>query len=117
MSNYSNQLEKIHISIDITDINSLLNGLYSIFENDNDFIENEEYFRKDTLQRGFDNEAQRIVLEYMSKNKISNLKQLTKAVEHLANLVFGNDTYYRDYTTSVLNIKDNLYSVSIAYVF
>jgi hypothetical protein len=117
MSNYSNDLGQIHFVIDISETTSITEGLYNIFSRDLDFIENEEYFRKNTLKKGFDNEADRIVIEYMGKHLISNKKQLEKAVEYMAKQIFGNYNQYQAYDTSVLKISNDLYSVAVSYTF
>lgn len=117
MGNYSNELGQIHFVIDISETTSVTDGLYSIFSRDLDFIENEEFFRKSTLKKGYDNEADRIVLEYMGKHQISNKKQLEKAVEYMAKQIFDNVNYYQDYETSVLKIDSDLYSVAVSYTF
>ena len=117
MSNYSNELGLIHFVIDISETTSVTDGLYSIFSRDLDFIENEDYFRKNTLKKGYDNEADRIVIEYMGKHQISNKKQLEKAVEYMAKQIFGNFNQYQDYETSVLKIDKDLYSVAVSYTF
>lgn len=117
MGNYSNELGQIHSIIDISETTSVTEGLYNIFSRDLDFIENEEYFSKNTLKKGFDNEADRIVIEYMGKHQISNKKQLDKAVEYMAKQIFGNLNHYQAYDTSVLKISDDLYSVAVSYTF
>ena len=117
MGNYSNELGQIHFVVDISEATSITDGLYGIFSRDLDFIENEDYFRKNTLKKGFDNEADRIVIEYMRKHQISNKKQLEKAVEYMAKQIFGNYNQYEAYETSVLKIDKDLYSVAVSYNF
>ena len=117
MGNYSNELGQIHFVIDISETTSITEGLYNIFSRDLDFIENEEYFRKNTLKKGFDNEADRIVIEYMGKHQIANKKQLERAVEYLAKQIFGNVNQYQAYDTSVLKISNDLYSVAVSYTY
>jgi hypothetical protein len=116
MGNYSNELGQIHFVIDVTALSSIRDGLYSIFSNDCDFTENEEYFRKNTLKKGYGNEADRIVVEYTAKRNIRTERDVEKAVEHMAKAIFNNSNYYRDYTTSVLKIDKNLFSVSVSYI-
>jgi len=116
MSNYSNELGQIHFVIDVSETSSIREGLYSIFSNDLDFVENEEYFRKNTLNKGYKDEADRIVVEYTANRNIRNKKELEKAVEYLAKQIFGQINYYQDYNTSVLKIDKDLYSVAVSYV-
>ena len=117
MGNYSNELGQIHFVVDISETTSVTEGLYGIFSRDLDFIENEDYFRKSTLKKGYDNEADRIVIEYMDKHLISNKKQLEKAVEYMAKQIFSNVNQYQEYDTSVLKVSDDLYSVAVSYTF
>jgi hypothetical protein len=116
MSNYLNELGQIHCVVNINEWPSVMEGLLNVFSNDLDFTMNEEYFRKNTLKKGFENEAHRIVLEYAGNHKITNEKQLNKAFNHMVEKVFGNDSHYRDYKTNVFKINDELYSVAISYI-
>jgi len=117
MSNFSNVLGQIHFVVNINDNLSLSEGLYNILNCDADLTENEDYFRKNTLKKGYDNEASRIISEYLVKHKMTNKKQLDKAVQHMADLVYSNDSFFRSYDTNVISINDELYSVAISYVY
>ena len=117
MGNYSNQSGLIHFSICIKDDNEIIDSLYQIFSRDLDFIENVEYFRKNTLKLGYKNEAYRLVTEYVDKNLILNLKHVEKAVKKLSDNVFKNSNFYADYQISVEQIDETVYSVAIAYSY
>ena len=115
MGNYSNNLGLIHFTIHTKYKNDIKDALYLIFSHDCDFTENEDAFRKNTLKLGYRNEADRLVSEYVSKHKLDNLKNVTKAVDKLSSKVFDS-SYYMDYTVSVDEIDDNIYSVAISYI-
>ena len=115
MSNYSNQLGLIHFTLSTKYDSDIKDALYLIFQHDLDFVENEEYFRKNTLKLGYKNEAERLVSEYVSKHRIDNISKVTRAVDKLAAKVFDNSNYYSEHHISIEEIDDNLFSVAIAY--
>jgi len=118
MSNYSNSLGLIHFEIYTKYDGDIKEALLQIFSHDLDFTENVDFFRKDTLKKGYRDEAERLVVEYMSKhNRLDNLKKITTAVEKLAKKVFDNPNYYEFYEVSVNEIDEHIYSVAIAYYY
>jgi hypothetical protein len=118
MGNYLNQLGLIHFNLYTKYNGDAKEGLLQIFSHDLDFTENVDFFRKDTLKKGYRDEAERLVAEYMSKhNRLDNLKKVTAAVEKLAKKVFDNPNYYDCYEVSINEIDDDTYSVAIAYYY
>lgn len=118
MGNYSNQMGLIHFTLSTKYDSDIKEALYLIFQHDLDFVENEEYFRKNTLKLGYKNEAERLVSEYMKKNgRIDNISKVTRAVDKLAKYIFDNSNYYSEHHISVEEIDDNLFSVAIAYAY
>ena len=117
MGNFSHQLGQVHFVIDVSQLSSIREGLYSIFSHDCDFIENEEFFRKNTLKKGYQNEADRIVVEYTANRNIRTEKDLEKAVKVMTKALFEKDSYYSHYETSVLKIDRDLFSVSVSYTY
>lgn len=118
MSNYLNQLGLIHFTLSTKYDSDIKETLLQIFSHDLDFIENEDFFRKDTIKLGYRNEAERLVTEYVTKHsRLNNLKKITTAVEKLAKKVFDNPNYYDTYEVSVDEIDEHLYSVAIAYYY
>lgn len=116
MGNYSNQIGLIHFTISTSHNINIKEGLYNIFAQDLDFVENVEYFRKKTLKLGYRNEADRLVSEYMQKHKkINTLSSVMNAVDKLAAKVFNNCNQYSEHKVSVEQINDNLFSIAIAY--
>lgn len=115
MGNYNNNLDLIHFNLSIASDKSKQEGLLQIFDYDLDFTENEQYFRKDTLKKGYENEAHRIVAEYMEKTPIDNLDQLVTAVTYFASKIFANTNYYDGYTVSVRQFDNKNFSVAVAY--
>jgi len=118
MGNYNNQLGLIHFQLHTMYEGDIKEGLHQIFSHDLDFIENVDFFRKDTLKKGYRDEAYRLVSEYVDKHrKLDTLKKVTTAVEKLAKKVFGNVNYYEHYEVSVDEVDDYTYTVAIAYYY
>ena len=118
MGNYTNSLGLIHFTVHGKYDGDIKEALLQIFSHDLDFIENEDFFRKDTIKLGYRNEAERLVNEYIAKHsRLDNLKKITTAVEKLAKKVFDNPNYYDSYDVSVEEIDEHLYSVAIAYYY
>lgn len=116
MGNYSNQIGLIHFTLCTSNKEYIKEGLYNIFAEDLDFVENVEYFRKKTLKLGYRNEADRLVDEYMQKHKkINTLSSVMNAVDKLAAKVFNNSNQYSEHKVSVEQISDNLFSIAISY--
>jgi hypothetical protein len=67
MGNLNNTALLITHQINKGDVNE--QSLIGILEQDNDFSENEEYYREDTLELGFNNEAERVSKEIFDKHK------------------------------------------------
>lgn len=92
-----------------------------IFEIDGDFSENEEYFRKKTLKKGFDNEAHRCSTEVFNTfntdefSSLSDLEKFTKMFEACFTYknFIGDTGYYSAYETKI-NETVYEYVVSIA---
>lgn len=116
MSNYSNTLNQIHYTLSTANKIAIREGLLYMFDADLDFTENEEYFRKNTIKKGYLNEAHRIVDEYIKKREIDTLPKVTKAVNHMADKLFGNVNYYMDYAVSIEQVGTKTYSIAISYI-
>jgi hypothetical protein len=70
MSNCKASTSVSHFIIDVTNEKEVLESLMEIMEQDNDLTENEEYFQEDTLELGYESEADRIVKEYIKENGV-----------------------------------------------
>ena len=89
------------------------------FSIDSDFEENQEYFRPDTLELGFENESERCSKELYDKYKdqfyIDGYEEtLSAALEEAANYCIeggqhyiGNDTYTSDYNITLICTDDH----------
>ena len=93
--------------------------LISILENDSDLSENEEYFRPDTLKKGFNNEAERVSKEIFNKfkkikNEETRVEKMVRALFDVPNFI-GRSQAYGDYTYEITETEFQ-YVISIAYV-
>ena len=69
---------------------------------DLDFTENVEYFRKDTLKKGFNSEAERIVTELVKKKKLEPIDM----IEACLNKQFESSGFYTDHSFDTYTIDD-----------
>ena len=92
MSNSKAGLNLNHQWINVTNENDVLESLKSLLEVDADLTENEEEFREDTLELGYENEADRIVKEELKGktiNTIESFKQIAKRIsKHITDQEF-----------------------------
>lgn len=95
------------------------NCLEEILRRDNDFVENIDYFRSDTLKKGYKDEAERVSEEIYKKYKtIRNAEnRLNKMVGALFSVPYfiGTSGNYGDYTYEITDVG-KAFVVSIAYV-
>lgn len=119
MSNHGNRANLIVVEIGRGMVNE--DSLIPIFEHDLDFSENEEYFREDTLEKGYKNEAYRVSKEIFDKHKDKHKDDESALVGEMVKSVFdvnnfiGQSGDYGDYTYYILE-TDFTYVISIAYV-
>lgn len=87
-------------------------GICSLFEKDMDFIENEDYFREDTLELGFKNEAERIATE-----EVEELMGATISADTIERIVvdklFGSSSFYGEYEIEIIE-EEELFLVAFA---
>ena len=105
----------------------------SFFEIDNDFGDNEEYFRPETLELGYENEAERVSDELYEKffreAPDGHEETLYVALEEGANMsvdsaecstqfILGNPSCVTDYNIAVVctDVEENEYEVIISYL-
>jgi len=95
-------------------------SLQQIFEVDADFTNNTEYFRPDTLEKGFKSEAERVSAEIFNKlkNKYKGDEEglvdaMIKEVFKVNNFI-GNSSFYGSYVYEIIDTEFE-YIISIAY--
>ena len=112
-------------------INECNNKMFiSFLSIDNDFSENDEYFREDTLSLGFESEAERCSKELYDKffpeGKCGDYEEtLSEALNYGAEMsvngnqfILGNQTYTSNYEISLVctNENQNEYEVIVSRV-
>lgn len=115
MSNCKSDLGLGHFLVNLNDEKDVYKSLFALISSDNDLTENEEYFQDDTLELGFENEADRIV-----KEALEELGQPTTAkdFEDVADKVFGaisDQDYFGECELNVIQVSKNKISVAYAY--
>lgn len=119
MSNFNNTIGQIIFSVDKGNINE--KSLIPAFQNDDDFTENKEYFRGDTIELGFENEAERVSKEIyedcMKQEVDSEYELLSNMVEKLFELdnFIGQSSDYGDYKSQIVETEFQ-YVVVISYI-
>ncbi len=127
------------LTVDVVTVKPFKEDMFEDFLSiDGDFVENENYFREDTIEKGFRNEAHRISKKYSKKftNKWNKNEEhqddeyferlINEFLEKLANVyagnnqfILGNQTYTSDYViTSVSDFRnyDEEITVIVSYI-
>jgi len=115
MANCKSELGVIHSIVDLNNKEDIKDALFSLLEMDGDITENEDYFQTDTLELGFDSEADRIVKEYIREN---GLPGTFKGFKDACNKVSGSITeqeYYGECELTLIEINGNKVSLVFAY--
>ena len=102
------RLEQHFFEIEIKDEEVTKEDLIDLFF-DNDFTENEEYFREDTLKLGYKSEAERLATEFLEKD----MPAFDKMEACIETQCESSSSYYQDYTISATRIEDT-YVIAVA---
>ena len=118
MSNFNNTIGQVIFLVGKGEINE--KSLIPAFQNDADFTENEEYFREDTIELGFENEAERVSSEIYEELHVDNLTEfelLSSMVEKLFEVdnFIGQSSDYGDYESKIVETEFQ-YVVVISYI-
>ena len=114
MANCKANLNVQHLIVDVTSEEQVTNALFSLLRNDNDLIENEDEFREDTLELGFESEADRIVKEYIQENGVPNtIEDFENACEEISSNI-SDQEFFGECLLNLIQIDDNRISVVFA---
>lgn len=114
MSNYTNALNIHKVVMSTRSQETTAKGFEELLEFDLDFTENEDYFRKDTLKKGFRSEAHRIAVE-KTKKPVKDQADLENRVNDILGKVFLSQ-YYGDWEYVVVPMVDDEYTVVVTYI-
>ena len=95
MSNVKSNLHYAHQIVNLKNKKEIEDMLYHLLCIDNDLSDNIEFFREDTYDLGFINEADRIVREALEKHysKETNIKQFTKLCDEVFKKISSQDFF------------------------
>jgi len=115
MANCKSGLGVIHSIVDLNNKEDIKDTLISLLSMDADLTENEDYFEPDTLELGFDSEADRIVKEYIKEN---GLPGTFKAFKDACNKVSGSisgEEFWGECKLTLIELDSNKVSLVFAY--
>lgn len=115
MANCRASLGLGHTIVNLKNEKEVYDNLYDLISMDNDLTENEDYFQDDTLELGYESEAERIV-----KEALAEFGQPTTAeeFEKVADKVFesiSNQEYFGVCEINIIKAGKNKVSMSYAY--
>jgi len=76
---------------------------------DNDFTENEDYFQEDTLELGYESEAERLATEFFNNEDMNAYDK----IEACINAQLESSNYYHDYDIESTRIG-NVYVIAVS---
>ena len=76
---------------------------------DNDFTENEDYFQEDTLELGYESEAERLATEFFNNEDMNAYDK----IEACINAQLESSNYYHDYDIESTRIGD-VYVIAVS---
>jgi radical SAM superfamily enzyme YgiQ (UPF0313 family) len=112
MSNCKSHTSVSHFIIDVSNEQAVLDTLMEIMEQDNDLTENEDYFQDDTLELGYESEADRILKEYIKENGVpKTTTEYEKAFNKISDSITEQD-YFGGSSLDFLKVNETTLSVS-----
>lgn len=113
MGNCTANLNTGQFIIDFKNREEILGDFYDLLSVDNDLTENEDYFRDDTIELGYETEAERIIAERTKGRPITNVKQFRNVMDDVWEAITGQD-YFGVCEYDILDLEDGRYVVSWA---
>ena len=115
MANSKAGLGVSHSIVDLNNADDVLETLHGLIDMDNDLVENEDYFRPDTISLGYESEADRIVQEYISANGFpKTFKAFEKACFKITDAI-SEQEYYGVCDLSLIDLGGLKTSLVFAY--
>lgn len=112
MSNCIANSSMFHSIINLKNEAEVLESFFDAISIDNDLVENVEYYREDTLALGYDNEADRIIKEFIEGNGIpKTIDDYKLAFDSITDAISSQD-YFGECETDFIEIDDHTLSVS-----
>lgn len=98
--------------LDLNNREAVVEKLIDILSIDADLSENEDYFSDDTLELGYENEAERIVAESTKRKKFDTPKRFEKVFGYVFSAL-SNQEYWGECEYRVEDLGDN--KIALAY--
>ena len=116
MSNCRSNLALGTLLIDLNNQEEALGSLYDLLTCDSDLTENEDYFQEDTLELGYDCEADRVWTERTKGKvgKVGTIKKFEKVFLDVWSAITDQE-YYGDWDYSIVDLGDNKYVIAYCY--
>jgi hypothetical protein len=115
MANCRSSLGLVHFVVDVTNEKELREALIDCISMDNDLTENEEYFREDTLDLGFENETERIVSEALEGDvDLSTLEGVTDLFSKVTDSI-SDQEFFGVCGLDVIELGYNKFVVAFVY--
>ena len=115
MANCRSDLGLVHFIVDVSNEKELREALSDCISMDCDLSENEEYFRQDTLELGFENEVDRIVSEALEGDvDLSTLEGVTNLFGEVTNAI-SEQEFFSNCELDVIEIGNNKFVVAFVY--
>jgi len=112
MSNIKASTIVSHFIIDVSDEQAVIKSLNRILEVDNDLTENDDYFQDDTLELGYESEADRIVKEYIKEHGIpKTTEQYEETFSKISDRITRQE-FFGEHSLNFLKVGDTILSVS-----
>ena len=114
MANCKSELVLNHFWVNIKNEQDIIEGLKSLIEQDCDLSENEDYFRDDTLELGYDNEVDRIVKEAIEELGLpTDITSLRAIVDKVTDAISSQE-YFGVCEVSVIAVTEELFCIAFA---
>lgn len=111
MSNCKANLETQHFVIDVTNKEAVIESLINSMNFDLDLTENEDEFQEDTLELGYESEADRIVKEYIAENGVpSTIEEYKEAYTEISSNI-SEQEFFGESALSFIQIDETKLSV------
>jgi hypothetical protein len=114
MSNSRSDLALGTLLIDLKKPEEALGSLYDLLTVDNDLTENEDYFQEDTLELGYDCEADRIWTEKTKDKKFNTIDEFEDIFLDVWSAITSQE-YYGDSEYEIVDIGDDKYVIAYCY--
>lgn len=93
MSDCKADLTLNHHWVNVKSETDVYESLKSLLDVDADLTYNEEEFREDTINLGYEDEAERIVKEILLKNKVDSIESYKKVANEVAEHILNQEYY------------------------